>query len=842
MSMMPLSDYIPIIKYLRMKYPKYSLEKLIKEADVPLSQIEELKSKLGEEITIKSISILASDNKIKNISLMPIDNCFHLLAQRQFLIDKNPNLNLNAIENILDSGFKIVSKMTSPEVGEFSTKGLIVGYVQSGKTATIATVLNLAADHGYKFIVVFAGVLNDLRKQTQGRLDREVCGQSEELPVGELIDNSKAPNSWRRWTKDLINGDFDPGTSTFAPSPETIDIFVIKKHPAVMKALKKWLSKSGKDLSNIPALFIDDEADNASINTKYGKFDDNGDPVDPTITNQSIRDLLGLFKKNTYIGFTATPFANVLIDSEAEDLYPKDFICVLPEPQNYWGARKLFGIGLTPSELSPEEPEDSELGLIRIIPEDEAVAEPGGECPPFLAMALKCYILACCARLARNQKEHYSMLVHPSQYIDDHTEYKKIIEDELELYVKVLKYKNRSSAALLMNEFKEIWDNDFRGVSKKANSEECPIMIFSTVWKYFNTIINEINIITLNSQNVDDFSYPRNLKKNYIVIGGNKLSRGMTLEGLVTSVFFRSMPGAYDTALQMGRWFGFRNGYYDLTRIFVQQIAATSFADLARIEIELREDLRKYTIEPNPPSPLELKPLIRLHPSLLVTSLSKQGAGRKQFSFQHLTRQTISFPLAQPGKLVENIKLGQAFINSLGKGVNPKSKNLNKVFLDVSSLDVLNFINEYNFGPNSRDMIADYLNDYISKQNKHNELTLWDIVIPKGSSQKPIFNWSKNISSNTVWRSRFKSDVGYKDSIKVLSEPADIENFRIEFDRKKSDAKRAVLILYVIDKDSFSGEENALFSKNDKNKTDILGFVIDFPRSSSQATVLYMGQ
>jgi hypothetical protein len=508
------------------------------------------------------------------------------------------------------------------------------------------------------------------------------------------------------------------------------------------------------------------------------------------------------------VAFTATPYANVLIDAEVEeDLYPRDFIATLPEPKNYFGPRQLFGIGMSPSELSLEETSEPALDIIRNIPDDQLDELEnlgfGSDCPAVLSDALLAFVLSSSARLARGQEDkHFTMFVHPSQRTDDHAAFREVIETEMRTFaVQAGRVKNFPS---FTERAKQMWERDFVPVVDSYGDNPQPAPAFEVIWKFAKTITDDIEIKTLNYNSQDELDYTLPPKR-YVVVGGNRLSRGLTLEGLSVSFFTRNAT-TYDTLLQMGRWFGFRPGYADLTAIYVEEAMANRFADLARVELELRADLAKYARKPNPPTPRELMPKIRSHPALAVTPRNKMGAATTiRISFQNGESETVTFPLADRTALRYNQQAARTFIRALSLPPESASPEGMHVWKDVPAAQVLEFLDSYTFGTAPVVNRAN-LTKYIRRQNLRGELVLWDVVIPRGSGAADPFSWSDDVLARKVERSAFKEQ-----SIKVLRSPGDITQWRKMCNRSTDDPTRAALFLYAVDRASGADKNKPLF-------------------------------
>ena len=287
----------------------------------------------------------------------------------------------------------------------------------------------------------------------------------------------------------------------------------------------------------------------------------------------------------------------------------------------------------------------------------------------------------------------------------------------------------------------------------------------------------------------------------------------------------------------MGRWFGYREGYHDLTRIFVEQRMADAFADLARVEVELREDLSQYSKEPNPPTPMDLMPRIRAHSTLAVTSRLKMGAGaRVNISLQHSRAETITFPLDNRAVLIENQAVLRAWIEQLGNS-GKQSKDGFYYWTGVPPATVIELLRSYKFSKDAVRVNSQTLTQYIKTQNKHKELTTWDIVIPRGNASRDPYTWAKGISTNKVVRARMK--IG-RNAIRVLASPADIQTWQDTLKRNPQDPTRGGLLLYAVDHKSKEGSL-ALFDDPEKG-ADVIGLTFVFPGSTSNATIEYMTQ
>jgi hypothetical protein len=833
-----LSDAVTIVEFLMARQGK-SVDEAIKEAEIPLHLREHVSRYFAPPLDIIPPDLVV-DNRQQLPKCDPENDSTqqYFGALRRFLIDVRGRPK-SIVGSLSDTSLSIVRRFPKPDAADnFQSRGLVLGYIQSGKTASMAALISRAADEGYKLFIVFGGLWKDLRSQTQKRLDQEIAGDSDDPKDGPYVQYDPELPQWVRLTRSGLDGDFTSGGPSDL-NPATPKLAVIKKNQKI-EALMEWLKRAPVPLKDLPALIIDDEADQGSIDTNYGKTDDDGEKIDPSATNRRIRELLRTLPKCVYVGYTATPFANVLIDAAVEeDLYPKDFIVSLPEPADYFGPRKLFGLGLDPSDLSPSSKEKPSLDVIRYVEDTDldqidSALEYQGDCPRVLSDALLAFLLSSCGRCVRGQaKEHFSMLVHPSQKTDPHRIFAGAISKELELLKGAAMYPKKFPDFL--KRAREMWESDFCWVTRSQNDPKLPECDFETVWKFAKSILEDIEVKVLNIYSDDAIDY-NGTPKRYIVVGGNRLSRGLTLEGLSVSVFTRN-ANQYDTLLQMGRWFGYRPGYADLTRIYVNRDLADRFAELARVEDELRADIKKYAQEPDPPTPLELKPIIRTHPAMAITSRTKMGAGRPvQISFQNTSSETISFPIDRKDFLEKNIAAGQALISQLVKSVAVEETEGNYIWKDVSASAITDLLNAYEFSRDAREVNRLSLTNYIKRQNDNGELTVWDIVLPRGNRQLEPYTWGKDIITHRIQRSPYTAT-----SVRQLKSPGDIEFWRKRTARDPKDPKHGALFLYLVDRNSESPAGRKFFADPLKAE-DLLGLTFVFPESKSNATIEYVSQ
>ena len=626
-----------------------------------------------------------------------------------------------AVDSISKSSHDVVAKLADPATAEFDVRGLVVGYVQSGKTANMTGVIARAVDAGYNLVVVLAGTTDKLRHQTQVRLEGDLIGRN--------------PYNWQQLTKRneyapdgslSESGDYKGEASKKLPhiAPGVTMLAVTKKHSALLKRLIGDIKNTPALLRNkLRMLVIDDEADQASPNA--GKDDE-----DPTVTNRRIRELLTSLPAVTYVGYTATPFANVLInpfpenvvdedENHLEDLYPRSFIVSLPMPTGYFGAEQIFGR----DPVDAEDEGGDGIDVIRDIPIDELEnLHPGSggmslQEVPTLKTAIRWFLLVVAARLARGQAgKHSSMLVHTSHKIDDHEDLQPLIEGEVNL----LRRDITSSA--LLRELQALWADEGERVAPTEFGNES--VTFEQISDHLVAAVKRISIVVENSQSADRLSY-ENAPQAVIAIGGNILARGLTLEGLVVTYFTRNSR-QYDTLLQMGRWFGYRDGYEDLVRLWLPEKVSEAFRQLALIEHELRQEIEEYAYREA--RPIDFAVRIRTLPGLQVTGRNKmRHATTANIDYRGLHLQTIRFPRLDEKTLKQNWNAGARLASRAG--VDPVS-----LVGGVSVSAVIEFFREYVVHSSHRDLSSEWLEEYIRVNS--DALRNWSVVIIQPEDRK----------------------------------------------------------------------------------------------------------
>ena len=556
----------------------------------------------------------------------------------------------------------VLECLANPESREaYSSRGLVMGYVQSGKTANFAGVIARAADAGYRLIIVMAGTWNILRNQTQRRLDKELLGkeflrndESYQNPPptdwAEFLEHGFDPiergsYGWQRLTRPDIdfkrlksaidNLEFER-REQFLPLYDRanlhalpVKLLVVKKHRGILKKLVNDLRLLRTKLTDLPTLIIDDESDQAGLNTVDPRASNN-EAKKRSKTNEVVVELLRLFPRGQYVGYTATPYANALVDpDDPEDLFPKDFIVSLEKPAGYMGVLDFFDPEVEYTDLNKEDYSQKEIAYVR------RVANAPDADDDDLQQAIRSYVLSGAMKIYRQLKypkayyfHHHTMLIHTSSSTASHY--------DLGERVKGLWSKCAFNTPAGLAALEKLWKDDFLKVSSAQAKNVPRPRDFRELIPYLSETIERIEsgprcfiLVNYSSKEAPDFSQAPVWK---IIIGGNKLSRGYTVEGLTVS-YYRRVASTADTLMQMGRWFGFRHGYQDLVRVFLGvadgRNAATDlvsmFKQVCLMEERFRAELIRYVRTPGQPpiTPKQIPPLISISGQLPPTSRNK---------------------------------------------------------------------------------------------------------------------------------------------------------------------------------------------------------------------------
>jgi hypothetical protein len=669
---------------------------------------------------------------------------------------------VRSVEELQASTARVLETLDDPKRdGPWDWRGLVAGDVQSGKTAHYAGVINRAADAGYRVIVVLAGMHNLLRLQTQNRMEEDVLGwdtnpdatgaggRRKAIGVG-LINPRLIVDSL---TAAVPNGDFSiqvARQANFAPLTQPF-LFVVKKNASILENLNRWIARLPDESRAAPLLLIDDEADQASVDTNDqplrpdGTFDED---YDPTRINGEIRKLLNTFARSAYVAYTATPFANILIHHERSaqeyggDLFPSTFILSLTPPDDYFGPEAVFGTN--------DEGDQGGLPLVRHmsqvgegwIPDPhEKTLHPlfdgQDKIPPSLERAIDTFLLSCAARAARGQeKEHNSMLVHVSRYTDVHDHVHRQVLAYLDTTRALISGGDRQTLQRLQS----LWEDDFEvatdSIAGTVFGRQISKLSWSEVYARLPDSGDKIRVVITNGRSktgLDYDAYEDGL--SLIAIGGDKLSRGLTLYGLTVSYFLR-ISKQYDSLLQMGRWFGYRRGYADLCRLYTTPDMEDWFRHIATANKDLRSQIARMQLMLATPKEYGLR--VAGHSIMSVTATNKQRyATERRTSYAGEGKiETVLFRDAPTTEL--NAQSTDAFLGNLGRGTQSPTrpgtgqKAAGELWSRVPGRAVADFLRSLAFPPENHEIEGGRMADYIEAQILSNELTEWTVFVPTG--------------------------------------------------------------------------------------------------------------
>lgn len=773
------------------------------------------------------------------------------------------------------------------EKGRWKRKGLVLGDIQSGKTSNYLALCNKAADAGYKIIILLTGTIEGLRKQTQERVDAGFVGlnsrnvlkknpEKKYIGVGS-IDSNRTAYQFTDVLSDFNSAKLQSLNFTIKGLQEPV-ILVLKKNKSVLENLATWLSTRNTDhigdKIDLPLLLIDDEADNASVNT-------NKPDTAPTTINNAICEVLKLFNRSTYVAVTATPFANIFIDPDLDkgsdefNLFPSDFIYALSAPTHYIGARKIFNEdGEYRDSLEHIDDVDLDVNNGTYVFRSKAKS---GHVVPFLPLTLKTAIkyfllINSVQDLTGNKKSHRSMLINVSQFVNVQNQVFDMVNDYLNKYqAKIQSYsKLPYEQAMQCKEIAELnalWEeydlSDISGVEWKR--------ALSTLYESTAPIVVRLVNQKAKEKGIERLDYEpyKDSGLRVIAVGGNSLSRGLTLEGLSVSYFDRNSQ-MYDTLMQMGRWFGYRNGYDKLFKIWMEPSAIGWYEYISNATDELRDEIVEMRRIGLTPKDFGLKVQQNMT-SLFVTARSKMRATT-----------TVEQWISLAAEVVETPKL----IANLNKCINVNLELTNDLLSELASnpeyyKDELNTeSNRLVYSGVDKEVIAKYISAYVSHPrhipfnstdlsmhiNTSVEYPKWTVAIIGGSGEKveskyiqnqdvvSRINYSSRVmltDDNCLLISGQRARVGVPGATKYGLSESDRKSIEDKFHVDKPDAKtipdkpylrikrEPVLLIYIIkiDKQQLPKQEDGSGRKTNSDKASmelvgdvpVIGLGLGFP-------------
>lgn len=834
------------------------------------------------------------------------------------LVDRElPPDTVNQLDRITDSVLGLLSNPTKTKgQGEQDRRGMVVGHVQSGKTGNYTGLICKAVDAGYRMIIVLTGTTSDLRSQTQARIDEGFIGWKTAvagLNATRVVDNYIGVGADERkrglpyilytLTDSGPGGDFNAAAARrngIDVNGEIPVIAVVKKNGPILKKLINWLGDRAKDrpngpgrmISNMPCLIIDDEADYASVNTRKEK-------KESTTINSSIRTLLQLFKTRSYVGYTATPFANIYISNDdapealpfvlknvelplGPDLFPRHFIINIPAPSNYIGPHRIFGLSEAGDEtvLPAFMPiSDYAEQIPDVHKKDSPLPE---ELPASMHKAVRCYIIGCAIRRARGQeKKHNAMLVHVSRFTRWQDQIAVILSELLDDYQTRLKH----NAASIMTELRTLFEAEYVGRTAQVaaltglyHDPKVKPLTWDELRPHLHEAAARMEVRAIHGRTTVDNSSPipnptdpllRSLDYaeadrtdqvlSVIAVGGDKLSRGFTLEGLSVSYYLRASK-MYDTLMQMGRWFGYRPGYADLCRLFTTTELAGWYRHITLAMEEMRNQFDLLSVLNRTPAEYGLR--VRTLPGVLqITAANKRRTGQlMDLSYSGTVEETYVFALDAP-TIAHNMKAGRKLVASLGAPDADAPEHQPYRWSGIEPGKVLDFIGEYR--AKQATLISQLLAQYIIAQQPQDHLTEWTVVLTKatreGAALAPFTVNGTKVEVPTLLRTEAADKSGdYKlKNARILSPGHEaLDLVKAEFDkalletqenqkpeaakatrpsgvfiRKNRSRKRGLLLLYPLDP---AGCSRATAG------TPILGYAICFPVLTSDKKVTYL--
>lgn len=673
------------------------------------------------------------------------------------------------VDNLAELTDDILGRLEAPtRAGSWDRRGLVAGQVQSGKTGNYTGLIAKALDSGYKLVVVLAGVHNSLRSQTQYRIDEGILGfdtrttllansATSRIGVGKLAGPLLHVNSF---TSSSSTGDFKLNVAknlgVVVGGNDPI-VLVVKKNTSILNNLYQWATNLKKEtdpvtgrstVRDVPLLVIDDEADHASVDTNGPKRGQSAEEVDPTRINGLIRRFLDTFAQSAYVAYTATPFANIFINPVAEhdeagiDLFPRSFIVNLPASNEYTGPAQVFGLAANEAQGTDERPP---LPITkRIVDHEDWIPDRHkkdhvpGDMPESLRDAILSFFIGVAVRRLRGQSnKHHSMLVHVTRFTDVQRHVRDAVVEEVEDARQRLRMGEGDNPALRAR-FDTLWSEDYIPTHASMGRADLPASLLGdmptadAVWAVLGDVAEDTTVHLVNGDSSDALEYvdhPDGL--TVIAIGGDKLSRGLTLEGLTVSYYLRASR-MYDTLMQMGRWFGYRHGYLDLCRLYTPAQLQSWYTRITAAADELQSDFDAMAVAGRTPMDFGLR--VQQHPDgLMVTSPTK---------LRHATALSISYAGTMPETVVfqdeergHNWKLFENLVADL-PGEPRTAAGLTR-WVDVPARHVIDFIKNYHGDPSAPKTNGKALTEYIESRVRDDELVQWTVAVatPTASSE-----------------------------------------------------------------------------------------------------------
>lgn len=873
--------------------------------DWPLLGLDEWHALVNEQLEIEqkladahSAAILMSENEDNGLTV-PIEDGSAWQCYKKRLLDQG--FSLTSLENMEKSTIATLKHLSLDTSNRDAVKGMVMGNVQSGKTANMAALMAMAADYGWNMFVILSGTKENLRQQTMARLFRDLTNQECDLNWGSIDNPEQQEAHGKR-----------PEHKNFRENSNIRYISVCLKQKTRLENLIGWLRMHHPTQGLMKVLVIDDEADQASINTNAQNprnARNNNDELDPTVINGLIKQLVNQidsegnaianrFLAMNYIGYTATPYANVLNEVERDSLYPRHFISYLNTPAEYFGPQQIFGC--------QDNPEFNGLDIIRNVPDTDVsdIKEIQNGKTDVLPSSLRDALFWFICSIACMRKWQYakpiSMLIHASRLTSDHRKIESAVR----------KWFQETPKREILDGCRKIWEyetsrlslEDFRhqfpSYEENCASEINDYPAFDDIKQNIIYILEHgltnigidrtgrcryragIHLCVDNSENARPgrngatrLVYPESNDAPrpapaFLVIGGDTLSRGLTLEGLVSTYFLRVTKTA-DNLMQMGRWFGYRKGYELMPRIWMTKRTAELYEFISRVDYNLRKEVVEMSAMGR--RPIEYAPRLMSHPSAsvlrIVAANRMQSAATVEFDFSGHSTETGVFDNDEV-KLRENLQRAAEFIRSMGEAdirddENPHAKNA-YVWRNIEFEQVKNFVSQFHYSERQRafndlNPMLEWIEDMTAKGN----LSSWNVILAGKSSDEMDRAWepAEGVKIGMIQRSR-RYEVSTDNAIRIgaLRSPKDFladikmenvsEKTRREIGSFREHKTREIqkfrqeaglgrtpqLFIYVIDKDSKAAANSNRYDLNAEE--DVIGLSINIPGERSASTTV----
>lgn len=781
------------------------------------------------------------------------------------LIDSKGDLPRAVKQRLKESSEDIVSQLGNPKHDSYKIKGMVMGNVQSGKTLSYTAVINRAVDAGYKLIILLTGMTESLRSQTQKRVNHDVVGMAycdvegsdanqHPIGVGKINKDQRFSSVLTTETTDF-NQMHKVGSINFDPYMQP-SIMVIKKNVKVLESVNKFLANQGESLSKLPVLLIDDEADNASVDTANKDKDE-----DPKAINREIRKIIKRCHRISYLAYTATPMANFFIandpleledDENKEqmiDLFPSDFLVSLEPPTNYCGGEWFFL-----DEEKDEDPieliEDNESYIPKKHKKDFVV----NALPESLTDALGYFMIASAIKDIRRKKgilddneKFDTCMVNVSVFSNIQNDLKYIIKDEIEIMEKAIRanggLKNSNDKILL--KLKDIFNEKVNELPDSNEEKLTWELILEQLMRMDKIEVSAANALKVN----EDLDWSNEAPKKQVIVGGFMLSRGLTLPGLTVSYYMRNSV-MYDTLMQMARWFGYRDGYKDLVKLWLTPLSRENFTIITRALVELTDSIRLMNRNNNM-GPRDFGLRVRSHPDLLVTAKTKMRSAMDHtfdlsFAGHHL--QTWGF-FKDREKEKQKEDLIYSFLAEIKNKMDKDDDHV--LFRGISSkiiydlLDKIKLlihptnthIGEIGYEPN---LLMKYLDEY--KETKFKD---WDVAIFKKSKDKKnnVENINTLLGQEVPYEQRsVRNDTGTLSDCIALSANRGIgspgtKKVGLKKDQENEDREKPMLIFHFLNArlGKFKNPDDDNLKKYDNNKYIGLGIILPGSKEKNDA-------